>query len=319
MTARCSLSTERQHWQNQESDIPSIPARHEFRIIQVHPWVYPCDGPIACGCESHLYLSMYLSTCLLACLPACLPTYLPTYLSTYLPIYLPYLSIAIYLSSCLSVCLSISIYLSISLSLSPSIVIPKVQHRLSPSTAYSSLGRALQHGTEELEKHLSSDRLGHKCGCWDTISCPKMEQRMLSGIKYSNSLGIAAVNYNSFSLSLSLYRLINRLFHIIWGEGPTTPQKVSAPTAVSCCTHISILHVGHDHFSQILQKYIDILPRFLLTILSLVQQLRTQPIGPFHDWPTCHSMPGYAGASSPELAELDGDLQKHQLSLISYN
>jgi hypothetical protein len=145
-----------------------------------------------------------------------------------------------------------------------------------------------------------------------------MEQCTLSGIKYSNSLGTAAVNYNSFSLSL--YRLINRLFHIIWGEGPTTPQKVSAPTAVSCCTHISILHVGHDHFSQILQKYIDILPRFLLTILSLVQrQLRTQPIGPFHDWPTCHSMPGYAGASSPELAELDGDLQKHQLSLISYN
>ena len=310
MTARCSLSTERQHWQNQESDIPSIPARHEFRIVQVHPWVYPCDGPIACGCESHLYLSIYLP----ACLPACLPTYLPIHLPTYLPT----LSINLYLSIYLAVCLSVYIYLSISLSLSPSIVIPKVQHRLSPSTAYSSLGRALQHGTEELEKHLSSDRLGHKCGCWDTISCPKMEQCTLSGIKYSNSLGTAAVNYNSFSLSL--YRLINRLFHIIWGEGPTTPQKVSAPTAVSCCTHISILHVGHDHFSQILQKYIDILPRFLLTILSLVQrQLRTQPIGPFHDWPTCHSMPGYAGASSPELAELDGDLQKHQLSLISYN
>jgi hypothetical protein len=306
MTARCSLSTERQHWQNQESDIPSIPARHEFRIVQVHPWVYPCDGPIACGCESHLYLSIYLPACLLAYLPIHLPTYLPT------------LSINLYLSIYLAVCLSVYIYLSISLSLSPSIVIPKVQHRLSPSTAYSSLGRALQHGTEELEKHLSSDRLGHKCGCWDTISCPKMEQCTLSGIKYSNSLGTAAVNYNSFSLSL--YRLINRLFHIIWGEGPTTPQKVSAPTAVSCCTHISILHVGHDHFSQILQKYIDILPRFLLTILSLVQrQLRTQPIGPFHDWPTCHSMPGYAGASSPELAELDGDLQKHQLSLISYN
>ena len=183
MTARCSLSTERQHWQNQESDIPSIPARHEFRIIQVHPWVYPCDGPIACGCESHLYLCIYLPACLPACLLACLPTYL---------------------SSCLSVCLYLSIYLS----LSPSIVIPKVQHRLSPSTAYSSLGRALQHGTEELEKHLSSDRLGHKCGCWDTISCPKMEQCTLSGIKYSNSLGIAAVNYNSFSLSLSPYQQV---------------------------------------------------------------------------------------------------------------
>ena len=112
MTARCSLSTERQHWQNQESDIPSIPARHEFRIIQVHPWVYPCDGPIACGCESHLYLSMYLSTCLLACLPTYLPTYPPTYLSTY-PIYQ---SLSIYLA----VCLSVYIYLSISLSPPPS-------------------------------------------------------------------------------------------------------------------------------------------------------------------------------------------------------
>ena len=112
MTARCSLSTERQHWQNQESDIPSIPARHEFRIVQVHPWVYPCDGPIACGCESHLYLSMYLSTCLLACLPTYLPIHLPTYLPT--------LSINLYLSIYLAVCLSISIYLSLSLSPPPS-------------------------------------------------------------------------------------------------------------------------------------------------------------------------------------------------------
>jgi hypothetical protein len=109
MTARCSLSTERQHWQNQESDIPSIPARHEFRIVQVHPWVYPCDGPIACGCESHLYLSIYLP----ACLPACLPTYLPIHLPTYLPT----LSINLYLSIYLAVCLSVYIYLSISLSL----------------------------------------------------------------------------------------------------------------------------------------------------------------------------------------------------------
>ena len=113
MTARCSLSTERQHWQNQESDIPSIPARHEFRIVQVHPWVYPCDGPIACGCESHLYLSMYLSTCLLACLPTYLPTYPPTYLSTY-PIYQ---SLSIYLAVCLSVYIYLSIYLSLSLPL----------------------------------------------------------------------------------------------------------------------------------------------------------------------------------------------------------